>query len=140
MAAMESMHGARSCLHAGIEFDFAKSAFVVGDVLVKDCRQRLGLLRAQINPLKIADLYLILRLLLHSSKDEEKVPDVDADLNAVGIGFPVLVCVHDGEIRLSRIDHDGSQCNGNGGIVKAVWYRSGRPQNASCKEGQSCGG
>ena len=118
---MGSMYGARSCLHSWIELDLTKRAFVICDVLVKDCCQCLGLLRAQINSLKIADLYLVLRLLLHRAEDDEKVPDVYPDLHAVGIGFPVLVSVHNGEIRLSRIDHHGSQCNGNGGIGKADW-------------------
>jgi hypothetical protein len=120
MAAMRSMYGARGCLHAGIEFDLTERAFIIGHILVEDRRQRLGLLRAQIDSLKVAHLYLILRLLLHGAEDEKKVPDVHADLHAVGVGFPILGSVHNAEIRLSRIDHHGSQFNGNGAIVKAA--------------------
>ena len=56
-------------LHMWIELDLAKSAFVVGHILMQDRRQGLCLLRAQIYALKVADFNLIFGLLLHSAKN-----------------------------------------------------------------------
>src|ERR1039457_6377963 len=72
----------RSTRSARIEFDLAKCGFVIRHVLLQERHQRLRLLRTQINPLKIVELNLGFRALLHSAKDEEEIPHVNPDLPA----------------------------------------------------------
>src|SRR6266550_2086899 len=76
--------------HARIEFDFAKSAFITGHILLQDGSQRLGLLRAQIDSLKIKHFDLVLGLLLESAEHQEEIPHVHSYLNAIGVALPVL--------------------------------------------------
>jgi len=76
--------------HAWIEFNLAKSAFITGHVLLQDGRQRLGLLRAQVDALKIQDFDLILGLLLERAEHQKKIPDIDSYLNAIGVALPVF--------------------------------------------------
>ena len=76
--------------HARIEFDFAKSALITGHVLLQDGSQRLGLLRAQIDSLKIKHFDLVLGLLLESAEHQEEIPDIHSYLNAIGVALPVF--------------------------------------------------
>jgi hypothetical protein len=94
-----------STRHARIEFDFAEGGFVAVDVLLQQSEQRLGLLRAQVDALKITDLHLSFTLLLNRAKDEEKVPDIHSHLHAVGIGFPVIGSIGQLDIGLRRNAH-----------------------------------
>jgi hypothetical protein len=91
--------------HSGVEFDFAKCGFVASNVLLKQAEQRFGLLRAEINPLEIANLYLCFGLLLHGAEGEEKIPDVDAHLHAVGIVFAIIGRIAQLDLRLWRKAH-----------------------------------
>src|SRR5436190_21944674 len=59
-----------------IELDFPERSLVVGHVLLQDRGQRLSLLRAQVDALKIADFDLSLRLLLHGAEHQEEIPDI----------------------------------------------------------------
>ena len=93
------------CGTSRIKLDLAECAFVVRHILVQDRRERLGLLRAQINSLKVSDFHLIFGLLLHGAEDEKKIPDVDPHLDAVGVGFPVINGIDDVEIRLCGNHH-----------------------------------
>lgn len=86
--------------HSRIKFDFSECVFVAHDIVLKDGEQRLGLLGAQINPLEILHLNLGFALLLERAKDEEKIPNIYADLNTVGIGLPVVRRVHHFDIWL----------------------------------------
>src|SRR5689334_3867600 len=70
-----------------IEFDFAKRIFVVDQILLKNGEQRLGLLRTEIDALKVADVDAGLVLLLKSPEDKEEVPDVHTNLHAVGVAL-----------------------------------------------------
>jgi hypothetical protein len=99
-----SVYGA-GILHVRIEFDLAEGAFVIGHVLMQDRRQRLRLLRAQIDTLKIAHFDLILSLLLHGAENQKEVPDADADLNAISVGFAIFGSIDQIKIRLRRCDH-----------------------------------
>jgi hypothetical protein len=99
------MYRPRGRLHSGIELDLAECALVVRHVLVENRGKGLCLLRAQINPLKVAHLDLTLRLLLHGSEDEEKVPNINTHLHAVGIGLAVVGGANDIKIWLCRINH-----------------------------------
>lgn len=103
--------------HARIEFDLAKSSLVPGDILLQKSKQRLGLLRAKINALKVADLDLGFALLLQSSKNHEKIPDVHPHLDTVGVGFAIIGCVAQLHVRLCRNGHR-RKCN-------YLWARKG---------------
>jgi hypothetical protein len=76
-------------IHPGIEFDLAKGVFILNDVLLKNREQRLRLLRTDVDSLKICDFDLRLALLLQGAEDQEEVPNVDADLHAVGVVLAV---------------------------------------------------
>ncbi len=91
--------------HARVKFDFAEGGFVAVDVLLQQSEQRLGLLRTQVDALKITDLDLSFTLLLNGAKNEEKVPDIHSHLHAVGIGFPVIGSIGQLDIGLRRNAH-----------------------------------
>ena len=58
--------------HTRVQLDLTKRAFVAGHVLLQDGRQRFGLLRTQVNSLKIIDLHLGLALLLKVPNTRKK--------------------------------------------------------------------
>ena len=76
--------------HARIEFDLTKSSLVARYVLLKKSQQCLRLLRAQIDALKITDLYVRLALLLQGAKNKKKVLDIDPHLHAVRIVLAIV--------------------------------------------------
>src|SRR5580698_3868009 len=76
--------------HARVELDLAEGALVAGDILLQEAEQRLRLLRAQVDALKVLDFDLLLGLLLQGSEDEEKIPDVDPHLHAVGVVLAIV--------------------------------------------------
>jgi hypothetical protein len=119
------VHRASAGLAARVKLDLAEGALVVGNVLLQDGGQRLGLLRAQINSLEISDLNLIFSLLLHGPEDEKKIPDVNSHLNAVGIGFPVIGGIDDVEIRLCGNNHKAHSLTENAGRKKIRLQGSG---------------
>src|SRR5260370_24866369 len=83
--------------HPRIQLDLAESIFVARDVLLQQSEQCLGLLRAQIDPLKISNLHLRFALLLQGAEDQKEVPDVHTHLHAVGVAFAVVrrICQFD---------------------------------------------
>src|SRR5271157_1150868 len=85
-----SVHRRARLAHMGIEFDLAESVLVVDQVLLQDGVQRLGLLRAEIDSLEVADLDARFILLRQGAEDEKEVPDVDAHLHAVGVVLAVI--------------------------------------------------
>ena len=91
--------------HARVQFDFAERRFVAGDVLLQQSQKRLGLLRAEIDALKVTNLHLSFALLLHRAEDQEEIPNVDSHLNAVGIRFPIIGGVSKLDIGLWRNTH-----------------------------------
>src|SRR5258705_12583462 len=95
-----SVHG--SAGRAWVKLNLAKRSLVVGDVLLQKRHQRFRLLWAEVDSLKIAQLYLRLRTLLHGSEDEEKIPDIDTYLDAIGISLTVVGGVRKFDIRLWR--------------------------------------
>ena len=94
--------------HTGIKLDLAECAFVAGDVLLQNRHQCFGLLRAQIDALKILYLDLAFALLLQGSEDQKEIPDIDSHLHAVGIGLTILRGVHQLDIGLRWIVHKHS--------------------------------
>src|SRR5271169_7116334 len=87
---MDLMNGSAHGMHARIQLDLAEGGLVVRQVLLQDGVQRLGLLRAQIDALKIADFDLGFVLLLQGAEHQEEVPDIDPHLNAVGVVLAVV--------------------------------------------------
>src|SRR5208337_1026440 len=91
--------------HARIELDIAKGVLVVDQVLLQDGVQRLGLLRAQVDALKVTDFHAVFVLLLQGAKHQEEVPDVHSHLHAVGIALAVVGRVRQLNRWLRRILH-----------------------------------
>src|ERR1700681_537257 len=100
----------RSARGARFKFDLAERGLVVGHVLLQERHERLGLLRAEINPLKVSQFHLRLRALLHRPENEEEIPDIHPDLHAVGVGLAVIGGLHELHIRWVPCIHV-SQCN-----------------------------
>ena len=90
----------RAGRHPGIKFDLSESALVARHVLLKNRGERLGLLRAQVDPLKVLQLHLCFTLLLQGSEDQKEIPDIHADLHTVRVILTVVGGVHQFNIRL----------------------------------------
>ena len=79
--------------HAWVELNLAERTLISGDVLLQYRHQCFGLLRAEINALKISHFHLRFRLLLQGPENKKKVPDVHPNLNAIGVALAVIVGV-----------------------------------------------
>ena len=73
-----------------VKRDGAEVALVLGDVLAEEVVQGLGLLGAEVDALEVFDLHLVGSLLFHGAEDHEEIPDGEANLHAVGVGFAVI--------------------------------------------------
>jgi len=104
--------------HARIEFDFAEGVFVSSDVLLQHAEQGLGLLGTEVDSLKILDFDLRLALLEQSAENEEEIPDVDADLHAVGVVLAVVGSVGQLDGGLGWICHRAQSVAGFAGGAK----------------------
>src|SRR5437667_8602478 len=98
--------------HARVELDLPKRAFIASDILLQNRHERLGLLWAEINSLKIAHLDLRLALLLQCAKHQEKIPHVHANLHAVRIALTVIVCINQLDVGLSWHGHKAISVTG----------------------------
>src|SRR5580658_1092808 len=67
------------------QLDLSKRRFVLAHVLLQYVQQGLGLLRADVNALKILDGHVISSALIHHSEGDQEIPERHANLNAVGI-------------------------------------------------------
>ena|ERR1039458_8822278 len=94
----------RGC-HSGIQFDLAERALVAGNVLLQNRHQRLGLLRAQIDALKISDFHLSFALLLQSTENQKEIPNIHTHLDAVGIALTIVRSIHEPDVGLRWIVH-----------------------------------
>src|ERR1039458_6625506 len=72
-----SLHDAVGGLR--LQFDFAKSGFVLRDVLLENPEQRLGLLRADVYALKIVDGDVLRRSLVHPAEHEQENPQIRSE-------------------------------------------------------------
>ncbi len=96
--------GNDKALDAGaIEGNWAKTLLVLGDVVGEDVQQRLGLLRTEVNALKVVNAHLVGGLLggrIDSSEDQEEVPDREPNLHAVGVGIAIIRGFFEGYARV----------------------------------------
>jgi len=58
----------------GSELDFTERAFILGDVLLQDIEHRLGLLRADVDALKIVYGHVVRRRLADAAEQQKKSP------------------------------------------------------------------
>src|SRR4029077_14685737 len=121
-----------SAWSAWIKFDLAERGLVVGHVLLQERHERLGLLRAQINSLKVSQFHLRLRALLHRGENEEEIPDIHPDLHAVGVGFAVIGGLHELHIRLVPCIHV-SQCNAGQSTEQSTEQSTGQSTEQSAE-------
>ena len=75
----------------------AKCLLILRQVLAQQVPQRLGLLWAQIDPLKIPQHHFIGRILPGCAKDQHKIPYAGPHLHAVGIAIAII-------LRLNNVD------------------------------------
>jgi|ERR1700677_360344 hypothetical protein len=75
---------------AWIQLDFAEGCLVAVHVLLQESEQSLGLLRAEVDALKVPNLYLRFVLLLNRSENQEKIPDIHSHLHTVCVRFPII--------------------------------------------------
>src|SRR5439155_4040526 len=67
--------------NGGIKLDFPEGAFVLAHILLQNCQQSFGLLRAEIDPLKVLHFHILCVQRLQAAKHQQKVPNAYADLN-----------------------------------------------------------
>jgi hypothetical protein len=77
----------------------SKCLFILRQVLAQQVPQSFGLLRTQINPLKIPQDHFIGQILPGSAEDQQKVPYTGAHLHAVGIAIPIIRGLNNVDIR-----------------------------------------
>ena len=98
---------------AGFEANLAESGFVLAYILLQHVQQRLGLLRADVDPLEVLDLHVFLRGLADMAEHQKEVPEIHPDLHAVGIAFAVVG-------RFLKYDPGLGRCH------RTTWYRTRR--------------
>jgi hypothetical protein len=89
------------------ELDLAERGFVLVNVLREDVEQCLGLLGAEVNPLEILNVDVVGSGLVDQAEEQEEVPEIYADLDAIGIGLAVVWQVAHldfGWLRLAHMD------------------------------------
>src|SRR5262245_37945265 len=99
----------------GVELDLAKGALVLGDVLLQDVEQGLGLLGAQVDALKSLDIDGVRAVLVDEAEFQVEVPEVDAHLNAVGVALAELRPADDIDFDGLRLGHRDYRGAGEGG-------------------------
>src|ERR1041385_6953808 len=95
------------CRDNGVKLDLPKRAFILPDVLLQNCEQSLGLLRAEIDALKVLHLNFLCCHGLQATKNQQKVPHAYADLYRIGVSIAVIGGVDQANVGLLR------NCHGN---------------------------
>lgn len=103
-----------AALGVGFELDLPKGRFVLVYVLLEDVEQRLGLLGAQVDALKIVDGHVIRGSLVDPAEHEKEIPKIHADLNAIGIVLPVLGSVNQLNLGRGLLRHTSQRITGAG--------------------------
>src|SRR5437763_1814427 len=83
-----------------LELDFTKCGLILRDVLLQYVQQRFSLLWAEINTLKIVDIHVIRRGLIDHTEQQQKIPKVNANLDAIRVALAVFGCVNQLDLRL----------------------------------------
>jgi len=74
-----------------VELDLSKRALILRNVLLQDHEQRLRLLRAEVDSLKVCNLNFVGRLRAKCSKRKKEIPYADSHLYAVRIALAIVV-------------------------------------------------
>src|SRR5208282_3577303 len=91
-----------------LKFNLAEGCFVLRDILMQDVEQRLGLLRAQIDALKVLNVHGVGSGLADGAEHEKEIPKVDSDLHAVGVTFAIIGAVTELDLGRLRGRHNSS--------------------------------
>jgi hypothetical protein len=78
----------------------AEGLLVLGEIVSEQIEESLGLLRAEIDALEMFQLDFLCGVLTDDAEYEEKIPHTDADADAVGIAFAVLLGAAGDDVRL----------------------------------------
>src|SRR5579871_5132320 len=73
-----------------LQLNFTEGGFVLRDVLLEDVQKGFRLLRADINSLKIMYSDGVGTGLIDPAEHQQEVPQIDADLHAVSVIFPIF--------------------------------------------------
>src|SRR6185369_6468383 len=84
----------------GIKLDFPKGAFILLDILLQNRQQCLGLLWAEVDPLKVLYFHILRIQRLQASEHKQKVPNAHANLDGVGIAITVVRRIDQADIGL----------------------------------------
>jgi len=91
--------------------DFAECGFVLREILRQYVRERFSLLWTKEDALEILNIYSVRSGLRKCSERQEEIPQTDAHLHTIGVGFPIVGCVGQLEFRgLLRV-HRSSEYN-----------------------------
>ena len=74
-----------------IQLDLSECVLILGNVLLENHEQGLGLLRTEIDALKICNLDFFRRLCPQCAECEKEVPNADAYLDAVRVAFAIII-------------------------------------------------
>lgn len=89
-----------------LQSDFTECRFILGDVIAQDVEQRLGLLRADVDPLEVVDRHAVRRRLIHPAEHQKEIPQVDPNLHTVGVVLAVLRGVDELDLGSRWLRHD----------------------------------
>src|SRR5580704_13990498 len=91
-----------------LKFNLAEGRFVLRDILMQNVEQSFGLLRAQIDALKVLNVYGVGSGLADGAEHEEEIPKVDSDLHAVGVTIAIIGAVTQLDLGRLRGRHNSS--------------------------------
>jgi hypothetical protein len=77
-----------------LELDLAEGRLVLRDILLENVEERLGLLRTDVDTLKIMNLNVVGGRLINFAERQKEIPQVDPHLNAIGVIFAIVRGLH----------------------------------------------
>src|SRR6185437_842559 len=90
---------------AGLELDFAERRLVLFDVLLQHVKQGFGLLGTNVNALEVRDGNSVRGSLIDAPEQQQEVPQVHPDLNAIRVILTVLRSVRQLDLGRRRLAH-----------------------------------
>src|SRR5579863_3441894 len=111
-----------------LELQGAEGLFVLGNVLAEHVPECLGLLRAQVDGLVIADGDLVGAFAGGKAEHELKIPYTNAHLDAVGIGLAVIRRLGEVELGLCGWTHNSTRLlrRGRGALGRSCFTSPAR--------------